>query len=125
MDITLRIPDELADDYRKHGPSVEAAALATLLRFRRIGPTDRAFVVAHEDRARLESLLGYGHITTSTDLRDKVERLARLQVGEIEIPFSAAEWQEITHRATKRGITAAEECRRIVAAMHDQFFNFA
>jgi hypothetical protein len=123
MDIRLRVPDDLADDYDKHGLPLEAALLATLLRFRKITPTDRAFIVSHEDRGKLEALLGSGHIMTSKDLRERVERLARLRVGDIEIPFSSSEWREIELRASKRGITVEDECRQIVKKMHELFFN--
>lgn len=123
MDITLRLPDQLADDYRSHGTDLSSAILTTLLRFRSIKPQDRAIVLAHEDRAKLEVLLGGGHLRNSTDLRDKVEKLAKLRVGDIEIPFSVSEWREIELRAAKRGLSVEEECRRVVKSMHDLFFN--
>lgn len=125
MDLHIRIPDDLADDYRKHDVNLQSAVLTTLLRFRRVGPAARAVIVSHDDRARLESLLGYGHIQTSADLVTKVEKLARLRVGDIEIPFSTSEWREIELRAHKRGITIEQECRRIVGSMHELFFNSA
>lgn len=124
MDVTIRIPDDLADQYKAHGPTLESAMLAQLLRFRRVGPGDRAVVLSHEDRAAIESRLSSGHILSSADLRAKIEKLAALKVGEIEIPFTPSEWQELVHRATKLHIPVEKEVRRIVSKMHELFFNY-
>lgn len=124
MDITIRIPDDLADQYRSHGGPVEAAILTQLLRFRHVGPQDRAVVLAHGDRQALEDRLGAGHILGSADLRQKVERLARLRVGEIEIPFTPPQWEELVLRARKLNLPVETEIRRIVAKMSELFFNY-
>jgi hypothetical protein len=125
MDVTLRIPDDLADLYKTHGVPLEAALVAQLVRFAAVFPQDRAVVLARADRDALEARLGQGHLRSSADLRAKVERLARLEIGGIEIGWTPAQWEELTHRAKKRGISIEQECRSIVAQMRDLFFAYA
>lgn len=71
----------------------------------------------------LEDRLGPGVTASGEKLLAAVERLARIGVGEIELPFTPGQLEEMQHRATRRGRTMTEELKLVVSRLADELFH--
>lgn len=60
--------------------------------------------ITSEDQAAIEKACGFGSTRDSASVRIAVEKLARLKIGNIELGFTPAQWDDLTNRATKRGL---------------------
>ncbi len=128
MKITLQLPDDLYEAYERHLPkalsgqaTTEDLIVAQLDRFKDVSPQDRAVVLHGKARVRLEAILSGGTISSGDDLLQKVERLASIEVGEVKVPFTPGELQNIRTYATKNRIPFEEAMKRVVYGMKEQF----
>jgi hypothetical protein len=55
-----------------------------------------------EQESQLATALGPAALESSSAFTTTIMRLARLRVGDVEINFSAAQWEELARRAEKR-----------------------
>jgi hypothetical protein len=74
------------------------------------------------DCNRLEETLPLGCTQSPSSLVAAVERLASLRFGDIRIPFTPGQLQEIQHRAAKRGRTVEAEMQAVVDRIRDELF---
>lgn len=127
MKITLQVPDELAEklarDAAEIAQPVEQYMVEQLVRWHDLTPKVRVLVLTGAPLLALETQLG-GYLATTDRLVDKVRALAGLQIGTHHIEFTPGQWEEIQHRAKKRGITVAEEIRQIWHKLQSEFFQY-
>lgn len=70
----------------------------------------------------LDETLGFGAAKDPQSLRAAVDRLAYLSIGEIRIPFTPGQLEEIAHRAGKRGRSVQQELQAVVDRVRDELF---
>lgn len=75
-----------------------------------------------QQRAQLETALGFGATATGDALVAATDRLARLVIGNVEIPFTPGQWEEIAYRAQKMGLTVDALCQRIAQRVLQDFW---
>jgi hypothetical protein len=128
MRIQLQIPDDLYEVYESFlakalsgQATVEDLLVAQLERFKGVPPQDRAIVVCGRDRSRLEEILSGGTLRDSSDLVQKVQRLADIEIGEVRVNFVPGELQNIKHYATKNRIPVQTAIEQVVHGMKEQF----
>jgi hypothetical protein len=78
--------------------------------------------LSRTDREGLEETLGIGTTRTPLDLAHAVGRLARIQIGEIVVPFTPGQLEELKHRAEKRGQTVQQAMQAVVDRLKDEIF---
>lgn len=71
----------------------------------------------------LEDRLGPGTTASGEKLLAAVERLARIGIGEIELPFTPGQLEEMKYRAERRGRTITEEFKLILSRLADELFH--
>jgi hypothetical protein len=71
---------------------------------------------------RLEATLGIGATRTPEDLVAAVERLAKIEIGGIQIEFTPGQLEEIKHRAKKRGWTVAQSLQAVIDRIKEDLF---
>lgn len=76
-------------------------------------------------RGQIEKDLGIGSTETPEHLAAAVSRLARLSVGNIEIDFTPGQWEDLAHRAKKRGIPTRALLQQIVDRITSELWNYA
>ena len=74
------------------------------------------------DCAQLEATAGLGSTQSAAALVKAVQRLCTIAVGEIRIPFTPGQVEELKHRAQKRGRTLDAEIRAVIARLQDELF---
>jgi len=114
--MTITIPDDLAAEYQSQRPraALDDIITKTLRRFQSIVLADRVLFILPEDRRRLELALGdVGSVSTADELITSVERIHKISLGGIDIPFTDAQLLAIKHRATKERKTPEEILRYI------------
>jgi hypothetical protein len=79
-------------------------------------------VLSKTDREGLEAVAGIGCTRTPTDLLHAVERLARIRIGDVTIPFTPGQLEEIAQRAQKRSQTVAQTVGAIVDRIKEEIF---
>jgi len=129
--LTIQITDDTYERYAAHAAttpgsaSAEEMMAAQLARFEEVRPSDRIVVVDSRHRARLEDLLpSGGSLKDAADLVNRVDRLARIEIGEVKVPFTVGELEELSYRARHQGRKHADLIEEAVAAWHEQFFNW-
>lgn len=85
----------------------------------------RSLILTADDQTALAKVLGFGSTNTSRDLTLAVQRLARLKIGSIEVDPSPAQWEELTHRAQKRGLTLKVYMERVVEKLMQDLWTSA
>lgn len=70
----------------------------------------------------IEETTGIGTTRNVTELLKAVDRLARVAIGDVKIPFTPGQLEEIKHRALKRGLSLQQEIQRIVDRIKDEIF---
>jgi hypothetical protein len=70
----------------------------------------------------VEETTGIGTTRSAGELTAAIDRLASIKVGDIRIPFTPGQLEEIAHRASKRGRTVEEEMKAAVARIEDELF---
>lgn len=74
-------------------------------------------------REAIEAITGIGSTRTPADLLAAVERLARIRIGEVAIPFTPGQLEEIAYRAEKRGISVQRAIQDVIARIQDELFH--
>lgn len=74
------------------------------------------------DREAIEAVAGIGACRSSLELVRSVQRLARIQIGGIDVPFTPGQLEELAARATKRGRTVQQELQAVVDRIRDELF---
>jgi len=70
----------------------------------------------------IEEVTGVGTTRSASELYKAVQRLALIKIGDVTIPFTPGQLEEIKHRASKRGHSVAQEIQRIVDRIKDEIF---
>lgn len=83
---------------------------------------ENTLTIAGTVRARLEKALGFGSTLTPEHLAAAVERLARLSIGTIDLDFTPGQWEELQHRASKRGISLEALVQQVVDRITSEFW---
>jgi serine/threonine protein kinase HipA of HipAB toxin-antitoxin module len=73
-------------------------------------------------RTRLEQTLGLGATRNVDALIEAVERLAKIEIGEIRIEFTPGQLEEIKYRATKRGQTVPQALQAVIDRIKEEIF---
>ena len=128
--ITLQLPDDLYDSYLARAKSKKRGVAGLMAaELQALHPLDlsrdRIVVIDPENRQRLESLLGGGHLQTASDLTNKISDLLTIDVGGFSLDFTPAERHELAELASRNGFTAEQLTRATVGSMKEQFFNCA
>jgi hypothetical protein len=71
---------------------------------------------------QLDAILGIGATQTPEKLLAAVDRLARIEIGEIKIDFTPGQLEEISRRAKKRGWTVAQGIKSVVDRIREDLF---
>lgn len=133
MKLTLSLPDDLYEHYlKKHcrgNPAkLPSLALSILQRFKEVREEDRVLIVMPEDRGRLEALLPANpgpSIPSASDLVRRVEMLASMQIGEVKIPFTPNQLEELKRRAERNGKSLQEYSEDTAMRIGSLFFDGA
>lgn len=80
-------------------------------------------VLGEEARYRIERSLGVGSSESPEHLVTAIERVARLTVGDVRVDFTPGQWEHLSHRAGKMGITVADLLKRIVDRITGDLWN--
>lgn len=83
---------------------------------------DQQRILSAADRHALEGTLGIGATDSAASLLAAVQRLARISIGDVPIPFTPGQLEELQHRATKRGRTVAQEIQAVIDRIKDELF---
>lgn len=70
----------------------------------------------------LEQTTGLGTTRNARDLLQAVKRLASISIGQVDIPFTPGQIEELQHRANKRGQTIAQTIKAVVDRINDELF---
>lgn len=123
----LQLPDPLyqalEDKAKQAQTTVDKLIVWYLDTFAAAKKGDRFLVLDNAQRAEMEKTLGDVYLGSGSDLLQRVVALAALQIGDVKIQFTAAQWSELKRRANRTGITVEEECKSIVKGMQDMFFS--
>jgi hypothetical protein len=76
-----------------------------------------------QDRELLEATTGVGTTQTAVDLIKAVQRLARIGIGDVRIPFTPGQLEEIAYRAEKRGITVQRAIQDVIDRISGELFH--
>jgi len=77
------------------------------------------------DCNRLEEITGFGSTRSPEVFLAAVDRLASMRFGDIRVPFTPGQLEEIAHRASKRGRTVQAEMQAVVDRIQDELFHRA
>jgi hypothetical protein len=67
--------------------------------------------------------LGLGATHDGDRLLEAVDRLAKVEIGGVRIPFTPGQLAELQHRAVKRGRTVELEIRAVLSRIEDELFH--
>ena len=132
MKLSLQLPDSLADLYQAQATRLAAAGkpttleevlLAHLEAFKQAASSDRVLIVDSRTRDKLEILLE-GCLLDPQDLLRRVDRLASIHIGEVRVPFTISEMEELRYRASRQQRPIRDLVEEIVDAMHADYFNW-
>lgn len=134
MKVTITIPDDVYDSYLghaekvqgtsgKHVVSTEHLIESQISRFQHVSPADRVIVVDSQSRERLETILQGGALRDSKDLVKRVELLASLEIGQVRVDFTPAQWEELKNRAIRNNRTVQQIAEATVMDMEPIFFD--
>ncbi len=80
-------------------------------------------ILSVRDREAIEAVTGLGSTRTALDLLAGVQRLARIKMGDVTIPFTPGQLEEIAYRAQKRGISVQRAMQEVVDRIKDELFH--
>lgn len=122
----ISIPDDLyqryADAAKRAKKPTAALVVQQLERFVDAPPTQRSIILTGEALQEADTLLGIGSTADAATLLAAIRRWAGITIGDIRLPFSPSQLQEIAHRAQKQGKTPEAICRDIIDQMAQDFF---
>lgn len=70
----------------------------------------------------LEQTVGLGTTRNARDLLQGMRRLASISIGNVNIPFTPGQIEELQHRAKKRGQTVEQAIKAVVDRINDELF---
>lgn len=70
----------------------------------------------------IEQTTGVGTTRSPVELVAAIHRLARISIGEVNVPFTPGQIEELQHRARKRGQTIAQAIQAVVDRIRDELF---
>lgn len=87
--------------------------------------TEGSLTLSRAEREQIEATTGVGTTQTAAALLAAVQRLARITIGEVALPFTPGQIEELQHRAQKRGQTVQQALQAVVDRIHDEIFHHA
>jgi hypothetical protein len=81
--------------------------------------------IAAADQAALAQILGFGSTNSSQQLTACVRKLAQCSIGQVQVDFSPAQWEELAYRAKKRGLPIEEYVKRLVEKLTQDLWTSA
>ena len=129
MKLTLTIPDELAESYEHMGERLNGniglsdIILAQLERFRGVHAADRIVVIDSKSRDKLEHIFSGAQLTGGEDLLSLVEALAKLEIGEIKVPFTTAQYKLMKTWAERAGRSTQEMVTQVIKDIKYELLN--
>lgn len=127
MKIALHFSDEVYDQYVRQASDlrqpIEQVMQERLQTFLALTPKDRYLILTGEPLQQLEDQFGLA-LQRPDQLLVRVQRLAALLIGEHRIEFTVGQWEELQHRAKKRGLTVAQEIEQIWQKLKTDFFTY-
>lgn len=84
--------------------------------------TEGALTVPRGAQEMLEETLGVGSCRSAVDLIAAVQRLATIRIGEVRVPFTPGQLEELQHRAKKRGQSIEQTVKAVVDRIRDELF---
>lgn len=82
-----------------------------------------SLTISGKDRTAIEQILGIGSTLDASRLVGSITRLARLEIGGVVLDFTPGQWEELHHRAKKRGITTENLVKQIVARITSEIWS--
>jgi len=82
-----------------------------------------SLTLSKADREALEAVTGIGTTQTPAGLVLAVSRLARISIGDVNLPFTPGQMEELKHRAEKRGQTVEQALKAVVDRIRDEIFH--
>lgn len=75
---------------------------------------EQGLTITGGHRTAIERVLGFGSTDTPEHLVTAIQRMAGLKIGLIDVTFTPSQWEELAHRAKKRGISVESLTKQIV-----------
>lgn len=126
MRIIIDLHDDLAASYQKEADArtlpLESVIEGRLGAATRLDPRSRYVIVDQPVLGQLETRLGGGHLQDTGDLLDKVSRLAVIKFGEIELPLTPGQYEELAWKAQKQGRTLDQMLQIAYEKFAEDFF---
>lgn len=117
MLVTLTVPDEVAEEYKKGalpGHSLEQTLGAQLIKYKACRPTDRFILVDPGARERLEKLTTQLPFKSAEDIVGAVEQLAGVHVGSIRLNWTPIQYRELKGKADRWGMSPEQYTEAVV-----------
>jgi hypothetical protein len=84
--------------------------------------TEGALTIPRGAQELLEETLGVGSCRSPVELIAAVQRLASIRIGDVRIPFTPGQLEELQHRAKKRGQSIEQAVKAVVDRIRDELF---
>lgn len=72
--------------------------------------------------SRIEQTAGLGSTRSPADLAAAIERLAKIEIGTVQLPFTPGQLEEIAVRAKKRGQTVQQALQATIDRIKEDLF---
>lgn len=82
-----------------------------------------ALIVDKASREAFEAVAGIGSASTPAAMIQAAQRLCRIAIGDVNIPFTPGQIEEIKFRAEKRGITVQRAIQDVIDRIKDELFH--
>lgn len=82
-------------------------------------------ILTKADRDLIEGTTGLGTTNSAADLLKAISRLARIGIGDLTLPFTPGQLEEIAFRAKKRGITVERAMQEVLDRLASDLFHRA
>lgn len=122
----VTIPDAVIDPYQtyadRQGIALDAVLTNQLRRFASLEPGKRAIVIPADLAETLAERLGGLPLKDGADLLARLDALAGITFADVRIPLSAAQAEELAHRAARQGRPVEALVRDVVAKITEDLF---
>lgn len=79
--------------------------------------------LSKHERELIEAATGIGTTGSGASLISGIQRLARIAIGDVQIPFTPGQLEELQHRAEKRGQTVQQAVQAVIDRIRDEIFH--